>query len=267
MATGANIREDYSISEPRTGSARVSRLKLTGWGGTPSSTVGLKTWSDQGRMWGVISGTDFSLRRRGPGVYVSGDEVCSGTISGGKVTLSADNTSGITGTCDVDNGTPGTNPTEDGTFDVIVGYDCDENDLRDMFTQANNLLVSNAWEGSTLTRFEPVLLKAKRILDDWLVRDMRGRMAGHEDAWGRWPLASIVEPGNLRDVQAAIACHLLEQNRSAIDPSYQVNAGRAAQLWKTANELFKSAQIAFDWERDLAPDVRNNAGNVRIYRC
>lgn len=263
MATGANIREDYDISESRSGSIRVSRLVLTGWGAAPSASAGLKAWSDQGRMWGVFTAStnDFSLRRRGPGIYAGTDEICSGTVTNGKVTLAADNTSGISGTCDVDNGTPGTNPTDDSTFDVVISY-CDENDLKTYFTQVTSLLDSNGkWEGQ-LARFERLLIDAKRILNNWIIRDMRGRMEGHLDTYGRWPLANIVEPANLLDAQALIACHIAEMNRGPIDPS---RVG-ASQYMKDAERAYKAAPIVFDWERDLVPDERNYSGSIRIYR-
>lgn len=260
MATFGNITEDYSISEARSGTIRVSRLVLTGWGAAPTSSVGVKTWSDQGRMWGVFTAStnDLSLRRRGPGMYVSGDEVCSGTVSAGKVTLAADNTSGISGTADIDAGVPGTNPTADALFDVIVSY-ADENDLIRAGRLATSLLNSGAYpSGASNTRFEVLLIDAKRKLDQWILARHSGEV--RYDDYGRPLLAHIVRPGDLARCQALIAIHMgyLGRGREFMQ--------EAEQFLALAREEFKSLTIQFDYDRDGVADYNVRGGVVKVYR-
>lgn len=260
MATGAVNSEVYSISEPRTGDVRVSRLVLTGWGADPSSSAGIKTWSDRGRMWCVFTAStnDFSiLRRTADG---GTDEVCSGTVSNGKVTLTADNTSGISGSADVDNGTPGTNPTEDSTLDIVVTYDCDENDVASELGQVQSLLSSGAWEGEG-TRLEAVLNKAKRMIDKRLISTYLTRL--RLDDWGRYLLAHITNTSDLSRCQALYTAHLALLNRTQF---VENQAELSAYYLDLAEKEFKTFTPIFDYERDLDPDDRRTAGVVQLHR-
>lgn len=258
MTSMANISEAYSLSDCRSGRARVSRLVLTGWAATPTASAGLKAWSDDGRMWIVIAGTDFSVRRRGPGVYAGTDEVCSGTISGGKVALAADNTSGITGSADVDNGTPGTNPDEDATLDVVVGY-ADENDLLRVERNAISLLNSGVYpSGGSATRFEALLIDAKRKLDKWILAQAEGEI--RYDEWGRPLLAHIVRTGDFARCQALIAMHMATLGRG------EEFADRAVRYLELAREEFKGISIQFDYERDGKADQNLRSGMIKLYR-
>lgn len=263
MATGANISEDYSISDARSGAIRVSRLALTGWGAAPTSSAGIKAWSDGGRLWGVFTAStnDLSIRRRGPGVYAATDEVCNGVVSDGKVTLAADNTSGITGTADVDNGTPGTNPTEDSTFDIVVSYDCDEFNLFEELDAAESLLESGTWQGAG-TRFEKLLNKAKRKLDQWIVSSHLTRV--HTDEYGRYMLAHLVNLGDLTRCQALLAAYMATMGRAGfIDGAID----KSAFYLEQAQEEFRHFTPIFDYDRDLAPDDKGVPGVIRLERC
>lgn len=269
MASAADINEPYSISDARTGSIRVSRLVLSGLAATPSATAGFKAWSDQGRMWGVFTyvsanSGDFSLRRRGPGLYAATDEVCSGTVADGKVTLAADNTSGITGTADVDDGTPGTNPQADATFDVIVGY-ADENDLAAGMAQAAKMLNSSAYPGGgASTRFERLLLDSKGMLDDWLETNYHDVL--RYDAYGRPMLCDIVRPGKLARCQALIALHMWNLHRAGMQPESPA-ALLAEQMLESARFVFKNTPVAFDYGRDLSVDRREQGNVVKVRRA
>ena len=265
MATGANIDEEYSISDARSGSIRVSRLVLTGWGATPSASAGLKAWSDRGRVWGVFTYSsansgDFSLRRRGPGLYAATDEICSGTVADGKVTLTADNTSGITGTADVDDGTPGTNPQADATFDVILSYNCDENDIAVALDGASSFLDSNSKYQGQLTRFERLLLDSKRKVDQWLFKAYENRM--RYDAYGRPMLAHVVSQGALSRCQALMAAYQAQLSRIGL---IEIPSS-VKQILTAAEAEFNDAHVAFDWERDLAADSQDRGVN-RVLRA
>lgn len=258
MTSFANITEPYSISDCRTGRARLSRLALSGWGASPTASAGLKAWSDNGRMWAIVNGSDFSLWRRPPGQAVSTDEVCSGTISSGKVTMLADNTSGITGTADVDNGTPGTNPDQDATLDVVVGY-ADENDLKRVERQVASLLDSSTYPGgASSTRFESLLLEAKGKLDQWILSQTEGEL--RYDEWGRPLLAHIVRTGDFARCQALLAVHMATLSRG------EEFADRALRYLELAREEFKTTSIQFDYERDGRADQNLQAGFIKLYR-
>ena len=263
MATGANISEDYSISDARTGSIRVSRLVLSGHGAAPSASAGLKAWSDHGRLWGVFtyasanSGNLSLLRRTADG---GTDEVCSGTVANGKVELAADNTSGISGTADVDDGTPGTNPSADATFDVVVSYDCDEIDLFEELDAAESLLESGTWQGAG-TRFEKLLNKAKRKLDQWIIASHLPRI--RLDEYGRYLLAHLVNISDLTRCQALLAAHMATLGRAGfIDQAID----RAAFYLEAARDEFKTFTPVFDYERDGQPDNRALPGVIRLER-
>lgn len=260
MTTGANITETHGISEARTGSIRVSRLALTGWANAvPSASVGFKTWSDEGRLWGVYtsSSANLSLYRRS--TLLSGDKVCSGTVAAGKVTLSADNTSGITGSADVDDGTPGTNPDGDATFDVVVCY-ADENDLLRVDPNINSLLRSGLFPGGASgTRWESLLGEAKRMCDRWLTAHFAQRIA--YDAYGRPLLAHIVRLGDVARLHALLSVYLAYSGRG------QDFAEASLQRMEEARQELKMLPVQFDYERDLSADTPGAANIRHIERC
>lgn len=254
MTTGANISEDYSISDARSGSIRVSRLVLTGWGDAPSASAGLLTFSDGGRLWGVYTAStaDFSLLRRSADGGT--DEVCSGTVANGKVTLTEDNSSGISGSCDVDNGTPGTNPTENATFDIVVSY-ADENDIADVLDGYASYLPSSG------NRFERALNLAKNELDQWIVRSFQKRL--RLDTWGRWLLAHIVNTRDLKRAQALLVAHMETLKRKGNIDTEE----RAEYYLAKAREAFANFTPVIDYERDIAPDNRETPGVIRLGRA
>lgn len=261
MATGANLGETYSISEPRTGSARVSRIVLTGHGAAPSAAAGLRTFSDDGRLWGRYTNSSTLLELFRRPTMLSGDRVAytSAVVSGGKATLVQDNSSGISGTCDIDNGTPGTNPTADSTFDLIVSY-ADEQDIFDELDAAESLLVAGKWQGRG-TRFEALLDKAKKELDAWIVHTFAPRLK--LDDWGRWRLANLVNQRDLARIHALIACHMAVTGRSGFADGA---LDKAAFYLDLARQSFKTFNPVFDYERDLTPNDRAVPGVITVRR-
>lgn len=259
MTTGANITETHSISEARTGTIRVSRLVLTGWANAvPSASAGFKSFSDEGRLWGVYTSSsgDFSLYRRS--TALSGDKVCSGTVSAGKVTLAQANSSGHSGSADVDNGTPGTNPDADATMDVVVSY-ADENDLLRVDRQMDKYLASGLYPGgSSGTRFESLLGEAKRLCDRWLTSNFAGRM--RYDVYGRPLLAHIVRLGDVARLHALLAVYLAYSGRGeGMDEA-------VARRFAEAQEELRRLPVQFDYERDVTADTPSRANVVQIVR-
>jgi hypothetical protein len=194
-------------------------------------------------------------------VYAGTDEVCSGTISGGKVTLSADNASGITGSADVDNGTPGTNPDEDATLDVVLSY-ADENDLVRMDRNITSLLVSGVYpSGGASTRFEALLAEAKRMLDRWLLSRVAGNV--RYDEWGRALLGHLVNTGDFARCHALLALHIATLARGVMGADAAEAAARYLDL---AEAEFKRLPLRFDYERDAVTDRIIAASHVRLVR-
>jgi hypothetical protein len=264
MPTGANIHEAYSISEPRTGNARVSRLVLTGWGAAPASSAGLMAFSDQGRLWGVytVGAQDTVTFYRRPEIDPA-FAVCTGTVLDGRATLAQASSSGITGSVDIDNGTPGVNPDKDATFDVVVSY-CDEIDIIKAGGKLGGLL-----EGSPATymglggvRFERLLIDSKAELDRWLVSNLEPRL--RYDEWDRPLLAHIVRLGDLSRIQALIAAHQAALARGAALNPEQLPGAEA--MIAEARRSFKSVAIQLDYERRLKGDANQRGGAVRIWR-
>lgn len=260
MSTGATKFEDYNILL-RSGDAHVSRLVLTGWGAYATNTPALRTWSDNGRMWGAITTGDvFELYRR-PGL-ASGDKVCSGTISSNAVTLTAANTSGITGTADIPSFTTGTTH----LFDVIVNY-CDEADLLTVYPQAGNELDSNGkFEGQN-TRFEYLFRDVKRSTLDPLLWG-RLRDAVGADEWGRPLLGYISDPRQLARVQALLcASRLMERRVSTASAGVLDYVDGAKMYRKQALEEFNLLEIGVDSDRDDVLDGYQKAQSIVIRRA
>jgi len=262
MTTGANIRETVSISTPRTGSMRLARIALTGWGDAATPPT-LETFSDHGRLWVKYTTATATLEMFRRSTMLSGDRVAytSTAAADGLAVLVEDNSSGISGTCEVDNGTPGTLPTADVTMDIIISY-ASEYDLRSIQAQVAQLLDSTTsdWQAQG-NRFERLLNEAKIIVDRWIIKEQLGKLC--KDTWSRLALAHIVNQYDLRRTQALVALHIATLNRAGVDPDRMDQANNFLALAK--NE-FRDISLVFDNERDLSPDDATRAGVVRIVR-
>lgn len=256
MTTGANISEDYSISDARSGSIRVSRLVLTGWGDAPSASAGLLSFSDGGRLWAKYTSSSALLELFSRSTMLSGDRVAytNSAVASGKADLVEDNSSGISGSCDVDNGTPGTNPTENATFDIVVSY-ADENDIADVLDGYASYLPTSG------NRFERALNLAKNELDQWIVRSFQKRL--RLDTWGRWLLAHIVNTRDLKRAQALLVAHMETLKRKGNIDTEE----RAEYYLAKAREAFANFTPVIDYERDIAPDNRETPGVIRLGRA
>lgn len=249
MSTGATIRERYSVSIPRTGSARLSRIALTGWGADGA----LAAFTDNGRLWVryTHTGTLVEMFRR-PSM-ASADLVCSGTVSSGVVALSEANSSGITGTADIE-------ATADSTLDIVLSY-ASEYDLRTVQQQIAQLLDdNNKWQGEGV-RFERLLVDAKRYIDNWIIKEHFSKLK--RDSWGRWALGHVVNTYDLARSHALVAVHIATLARAGIQPERHDQAMNFLDLAKSD---FNGVSLEFDNERDLSPDDRTRAGVVRIER-
>ena len=251
MATGSPAIEVYS-HRTTAGTALISRIALTGWGATPTSSAGLFAKSDHGRLWGRWDGTDtvtFYSRT----TYASGVAVCTGTVSSGSVTLSASNTSGITGSLDI------TGQATDGTtsdFDVIVSY-ADENSLIKAYKQVANLLDSNSKYEGMGTRFEEPLKQAKREMDEWLVGKQDTIFS--LDGWNRRELAAVSDPLQLEMVQAHLCvANMLGQRKQYDESKYHMDRAR---------NLMASVRIAIDIDSDDSIDARPSLSGGKLRRA
>lgn len=257
MAGVVNIAEDYS-TRTRTGDALITRLVLTGWGTVTTAVTSVFTWTDRGRLWWVYTASsgDLSFYRRA--TAGSGDKVCSGTASSGLVTLSQANTSGVSGTAEVTAGVFGTNPALDSTGDCIITY-ADENDLIDNYKAVTSYLDSNSkWEGK-LIRFEAIIVRAKRQLDEYIAARLGDRL--RRDAGGRRMLADITDPRQLADVHAEYTLGLIEEYRAGL-----VAERRAAakERQNKALELLGVMNIGLDYDGDSVVDVESSMASARL---
>ncbi|MFN3335605.1 MAG: hypothetical protein ACK47M_24165 [Caldilinea sp.] len=175
------------------------------------------------------------------------------------MTLADDNGSGITGTCDIDDGTPGVNPSLDSALDLVVSY-ADEKALASVLNGAESYLTGGTWQGQGV-RFEKLLEEAKQKLDAWLIGAFHPRM--RVDAYGRYLLAHIVNHGDLKRCHALIAAHMAVLGRGGfVDGAEE----RATALLNFAREEFRVFAPVFDYERDLSPDARRVPNVVRLWR-
>lgn len=256
MATAAPAFEDYSIVL-RSGDAQISRLVLSGWQ-TAAST--LATWSDKGRMWGKITTGDvFELYRR-PGL-ASGDKVCNGTISSNAVTLSQANSSGISGSADINTFTSGSTH----LFDVIVSY-ADEQDIVRMYSGAANELDSNSkYEGQD-TRFEALLKEQKRYLDQLLWTRLKDQIG--TDTLGRPLLGYIADPRQLARVHAKLCVAQLYERRGDVGSEAGLAFHEAAARARSqAVEELNSLNILLDSNRDQVADSFGKPGVIPVGRA
>lgn len=258
MAQVANVAEDYSSRTYNGAAALLSRIALTGWGAVTTAVPSLETWTDRGRLWWVftVSSGDLSFYRRA--TLGSGDKVCSGTVSSGLVTLSAANTSGVTGTCECSNGTLGTTPTVDASGDMIVSY-AHENDLIDRYAGVVSYLDSNSKFEAQNTRFEAILRDSKRELDEHIAGAIGSRL--RFDSSGRRMLADIADPRQLAPVHAMYAIGMLEMRRAGLD----MRRHEVGSHWQSkARELLRGTLIAMDYEADAKQDVEANVSSARL---
>lgn len=255
MPTGAPAFEDY-IPLLRSGDALITRVALTGW---QASASALRTWSDRGRMWGKITPTTgdglLTLYRR-PGL-ASGDRVCHGTINSGTVTLSALNSSGITGSADVPSGT--TSSTHE--FDLIVSYG-DEQDMTPLYAGLANELDSNSkWEAQD-SRFESLLKEQKRFLDALIWKRLKDQIG--TDSWGRPNMGYISDPRQLARVHALLCVAQVWMKRGAMIPE---RMDAAKQVKAMAMEEFNALDILIDTNRDVRTDDFAGAGSIVVRRA
>lgn len=250
----ALFSEDYSISDPRTGDAQVRKLAVTGW-----SNV-LLTKTEHGRLyWKVTtSGASSTLKFYLDEAKASGDEVMTGTFTVNAdafvaVTLSASNSSGLTGTAVVKGLDSATS-----TGDVIISY-AEETDLARELKDLTSLLTSAQWEGGT--RFESALKQTKRDLDMRLTSMLRTRFK--KKTTNEIQLADIARPRDLAQVHALYCCALLMYNRAGNDPQ---KIDIANNYTTRANDLLKSVALAIDFDNDDVVDSTPALGSSVLIR-
>lgn len=193
----ALIDEPYTISPPRTGDARISRLVLTGW------SAGFDTWTEDGRAyWDVVSGV-LTLWKNELRTGAT-TRLCSGTITAGVVTLSALNSSGISGSARVDHA-------EDSTGDVIISY-ANEQALESLCRSVSSFLSTSAWAG--VTRFEEAFRLGKEELDRWLVERLIGQLSRKDTR--EIDLSVVAKPRQLAQVHGLLTLGFIFERLASI---------------------------------------------------
>lgn len=256
MTTGAPAFEDF-IPLLRSGDALISRLALT-W---QTAATTLRNFSDRGRLWGRISPTTgdglFELFRR-PGL-ASGDLVAHGTIDSNKVTLTAQNSSGISGTADI----PSFDETQTHTFDVIVSY-ADEQDIVEIYASAADELDSNSkWQGLG-TRFENLLLNQKRLLDQMLWSRLSDAFG--TDIWGRPLLSYLSDPRQYARVHALMCVSAIYEARASVSPADGM-VEKARMTYNRAMQEFNMIKPMVDTNRDSVAEGFQNVRSLIVRRA
>lgn len=243
----ALAHDEYTISAPRTGDARIYDLALTGWGNA------LATVSENGRLYWEIS-TGNVLTLYSDEGRDSGDAVCSGTISGGAATLTASNVSGVTGSAKVAH-TSG----EASTGEAILSY-ADEPDLLNIMADAASLLDGDSqWNG--VNRFELAFRTAKDDLDKMLVASQRTRLT--RKVTNEFDLSSIAKPRELARVHAMLVAAVLQERRASYRDYYAEDATR---LRKRAKALMDGVTLSLDYRNDDTVDVQSRLGKLKVVR-
>lgn len=257
-----HIAEDYSV-RTLTGVALLSRLALTGWGAVTLGVTALEAFTDRGRLWWRFTASTNTLEFFRRPTLLSGDRVAftDTAAADGKAVLVAANTSGFSGTCDITGGTPGANPTQDATGDVIISY-ADENELISACADVQGYLDGDSKWNAQGVRFEALLRESKRELDERIVEKLCKDLA--RDAGGRRLLAAIADPRQLARVHALYTVYLLDAHRAGDDP-----ARMESSQWHLdrALGLLKATRIALDNEADGINDVEKRSADRYLSRA
>lgn len=242
----ALAHDEYTISAPRAGDARIYDLALTGWGNALASV------SDNGRLyWAITTGgvlTFYSNEAK-----ASGDAVCSGTIASGAVTLTASNASGVSGSARIALTSGVASHGE-----VIVSYS-DEPDLLNVMADADSLLESGEWNG--VARFELAFRIAKDDLDKMLVANQRTRL--RMKATNEFDLSAIAKPRELARVHAHLVAAVLQERRAGYKDFYREEADR---LRKRAGELLAGVTLSLDYTNNDTVDTASRMGTFKVVR-
>lgn len=170
MATGI-VNLETVWHRKLTGTVLVRNIQINGWG-----KVGTKfnSFSQNGRLWGEVSGTDVKLYRsiNSDGTFTAGEEVLGGSgAAGALITLTESNTSGLDDSY--------LRYTGAGTFDIVFGF-ANEEDVLDMVPGDQQQIVWPVIEAqlSKPERLERVLNNAMKKINERLVREMQTNGAG-----------------------------------------------------------------------------------------
>lgn len=247
------IDERIAIGDPLgTGTARIDRLTLTGWSDR------LRTWSKNGVMWAVVtSGAIYIYRRRKyDGTFASGDAVCALTTGLTDphygATLSAQNSSGISGTVDV-SGT-------DCIRKVIVSF-CDETDIATKVHKLSTALDSSSqFVGGT--RFEKPLSDAFLWVAEEIEDKLRHNTTLNDN--NRVDVTRIAEPSRFAVPQAWKAAeYILRAIHGPNAVAYQELADRYAE---NAAHSLKRIAVEIDDDDDEEIDVAVEPMQIRLSR-
>lgn len=253
-----DISEGYAL-RTITGDAVLRRLVLSGWGATASA---LATYTDKGRLWWRFTQSSGLFEFFRNSNLASGHRVAYATITSGvSAAFTADNSSGFSGSCELDNGTAGSNPAQNSTGDVIVSY-ASENDLKNAMRGSPNYLDANSkWEAQDV-RFEALLRESKAELDEIIAGRLAGRL--DRDTMGRRALCAIASPRQLARVHALYTVYMMERYRVGNKSERR----EAAEFWKQeALGLLAATHIALDAEGDDEIDSENDVSAIRLERA
>lgn len=278
MARITPVTEDH-YARTLTGSAVVSRTRLGGWGAMNAGVPALETFTDNGRLWWkyTVSSTTLELFRR-PTMQAADRVAYDDGVADGKADLVQDISSGITGSCDIDEGTPGVNPTADATGDLILSY-ASEADLLSEYADVVGYLDSDSQWYDQDARFEALLKAAKRELDESILARGRefladavrhdptnsayARLLNADRATFRRTLLASLDPRQFATVHAIWCAYKLESHRVG---EHAERAEIAQWHMDRATRLLQGLSIELDVDADGTPDVTSRTVDRTLKR-
>lgn len=182
----ALFHDVHIVSPPRSGDAILKDVDFTGWSNSDAN-------NERGRVyWKVTTGNVLNIYKEKAytNLLAHGDVPASDLV-----TLTADNGSGLSGTC-VCVHTAGT----ESTGEIILTF-CKEKHLVGFERDVADYLVSGAFLGDT--RFENPLMQAM----DWTVKVLRNTLRKRFKSTNEVDLSIIAKPEQLAKAQACKALY------------------------------------------------------------
>lgn len=261
MATAAPSFEEYSILL-RSGDAKISRIVLSGW---QTAATTLRTKSDRGRIWGRISPTsgDGYVELFSRPDLAAANQIAHGVVAadGTTVTLTATNSSGISGSFDILEH----DETATHLFDLTVSY-ADEQDIVKIFSGAVNELDANSKYEALDTRFEALLKEQKLFLDQLLWTRLKDQIG--TDILGRPQLGYIADPRQLARVHAKLCVAQLYERRGSLGEAGGGDVFRDAAKDAKADAIaeLNSMTVLLDSNRDQVGEGSALPGVISVGR-
>ena len=247
MPASGTFAEDYSISRARTGDAKINKLVLTGWSKNQA------TFTEQGRLyWIVTTGNVLELYRKED--KAAADLIATGSIADDLVTLTASNSSGITGSAEVIH-TDG----DESTGEIIISY-ANEDDL-ERALKNSKAFFDKTQKWADEPRFEAAFKEAKNELDDWIVGKLSTRLQLRKSL--DYDLAGLAQPRQFSRIHALLTASHLLAAQGTLRADYAI---MAKDKRDAARDRFKGIIILLDQFNDDTIEDKVSGASTTLTR-